>query len=151
LFSDSSTEISSLLLPFSGAFSVFLSLSLCARLQFTVYCSVFFEGVSVCPWSCAGLSLGWLGEFHVIRGTYLFILPNVVELVAVAAPMVAAAAVVAAHKCSRVMWCGDTFLGPGVQGVEVLILLGALFLPRVTSVSQQDFGVMDLALSASVP
>jgi hypothetical protein len=37
------------------------------------------------------------------------------------------------------MWCGEAFYGLGVQGVEVLILLGALFLPSVTPASQQDF------------
>jgi hypothetical protein len=38
-----------------------------------------------------------------------------------------------------VMWYGETFHRLGVQGVEVLILLGALFLPSVAPVSQQDF------------
>jgi hypothetical protein len=38
-----------------------------------------------------------------------------------------------------VMQHGETFHGLGVQGVNVLILLGALFLPCVAPVSQQDF------------
>jgi hypothetical protein len=38
-----------------------------------------------------------------------------------------------------VMWHGEALYGLGVQGVEVLILLGALFLPRVSPASQQDF------------
>jgi hypothetical protein len=32
-----------------------------------------------------------------------------------------------------VMWCGEAFYRLGVQGVKVLILLGALFLPSVAS------------------
>jgi hypothetical protein len=36
-----------------------------------------------------------------------------------------------------------------VQGVEVLILLGALFLPSVAPASQQDFWFTELMLSAS--
>jgi hypothetical protein len=39
------------------------------------------------------------------------------------------------------MWHGEAFYGLGVQGVEVLIFLGALFLPSVVSVSQQGFGL----------
>jgi hypothetical protein len=39
----------------------------------------------------------------------------------------------------------------GVHGVEVLILLDALFLPSVAPASQQGFGIMELMLSASVP
>jgi hypothetical protein len=37
------------------------------------------------------------------------------------------------------MWCGEAFYGVGVQVVEVLILLGALFLSSVPPESQQDF------------
>jgi hypothetical protein len=33
------------------------------------------------------------------------------------------------------MWCGKAIFGLGVQGVEVLILLGAFFLPNVASAS----------------
>jgi hypothetical protein len=35
-----------------------------------------------------------------------------------------------------VMWYGETFHRLGVQGVEVLILLGALYLPSVAPASQ---------------
>jgi hypothetical protein len=49
------------------------------------------------------------------------------------------------------MWHGEAFYGLGVQGVEVLILLGALFPPRVAPAFQQGFGVTDLVLSGSVP
>jgi hypothetical protein len=38
-----------------------------------------------------------------------------------------------------VKWCGEAFHELGVQGVENLILLGALFLPSVAPASQQDF------------
>jgi hypothetical protein len=38
-----------------------------------------------------------------------------------------------------VMWHGEALYRLGVQGIKVLILFGALFLPSVTPVSQQDF------------
>jgi hypothetical protein len=38
-----------------------------------------------------------------------------------------------------IIWLGEALYGLGVQGVEVLILFGALFLPNVATVSQQDF------------
>jgi hypothetical protein len=38
-----------------------------------------------------------------------------------------------------VAWHGEAFDRLGVQGVEVLSLLGALFLPSVAPVSQQGF------------
>jgi hypothetical protein len=50
-----------------------------------------------------------------------------------------------------VTWCEEAFYRLGVQGVEVLILLGALFPPSVAPVSQQGFGVMELMLSGSAP
>jgi hypothetical protein len=40
-----------------------------------------------------------------------------------------------------VTWCGEAFHGVGVQGVEVLILPCALFLPSVAPASQRGFGV----------
>jgi hypothetical protein len=46
---------------------------------------------------------------------------------------------------------GEAFHGLGVQGVKILILTGALFPPNVVPASQQDFGVTELTLSASVP
>jgi hypothetical protein len=49
------------------------------------------------------------------------------------------------------MWHGEAFQRLGVQGVEVSILVGGLFLPSMTPVSQQDFGVTELTLSASIP
>jgi hypothetical protein len=50
-----------------------------------------------------------------------------------------------------VVWCGETLYGLGVQGIEVLILLSALFLPSVAPVSQEDFGFTELMLSSFVP
>jgi hypothetical protein len=49
------------------------------------------------------------------------------------------------------MWCREAFYGLGVQGVEFLIFLGALFLPTVAPVSQQDFDIMEFTLSSSAP
>jgi hypothetical protein len=57
-------------------------------------------------------------------------------------------------ECScflSVRWCGEAFYWLGVQGVEVLIVLGALFLPSVAPASQHDFSFTGLMLSASVP
>jgi hypothetical protein len=50
-----------------------------------------------------------------------------------------------------VLWHGEVFYRLGVQGVKVLILLGALFLPNVAPVFQQDFGVWELMLPGSAP
>jgi hypothetical protein len=38
-----------------------------------------------------------------------------------------------------VVWYGEAFYGLGVQGVKVLLLLGALFPPSVAPASQEDF------------
>jgi hypothetical protein len=46
---------------------------------------------------------------------------------------------------------GEAFHGLGVQSVGILILLAALFPPKVAPACQWGFGVMDLMLSASVP
>jgi hypothetical protein len=37
------------------------------------------------------------------------------------------------------MWCGEALYGLWFESVEVLILLGALFLPSVAPMSQQNF------------
>jgi hypothetical protein len=85
-------------------------------------------------------------------GTHLFGLPTVsqagLELVSVVA---AAAAVVAAHLFSQSTMVWRAFHRLRVQGVEALILLGALYLPSVAPASQQDFGVTELMLSGSAP
>jgi hypothetical protein len=38
-----------------------------------------------------------------------------------------------------ITWCGEAFYRLGVHGVEVLILVCALFLPSAAPASQQDF------------
>jgi hypothetical protein len=83
-----------------------------------------FRGVSL-PRGCAGLSQGWLGEIHIMRGAHLFVLSTVslTGLELVTAAMVA----MAATKFSQCIICGEAFPGIGVQGVEGLILVGALF------------------------
>jgi hypothetical protein len=53
------------------------------------------------------------------------------------------AVAVAAHKFFSVTWCGKAFLRLRVQGVEILILVGASFLPSVAIASQQGFGVIN--------
>jgi hypothetical protein len=50
-----------------------------------------------------------------------------------------------------VTWHGEVFHRLGVQDVEVLILLGTLFLPSVAPMSQQGFWLTELILPASVP
>jgi hypothetical protein len=80
----------------------------------------------------ASLSQGWLGEYHVILGAYLFGLLNVSQ-----AGLEVASGGPAAICFLSVMWCG-VFYRLGVWSVEVLILFGALFLPSVAPVSQQD-------------
>jgi hypothetical protein len=49
------------------------------------------------------------------------------------------------------MWCGKAFYRLGVQGVEVLILLGTLFPPSVAPAPQKGFGITELMLSVSAP
>jgi hypothetical protein len=49
------------------------------------------------------------------------------------------------------MWYGKAFFRLEVQGVKVLVVLGALFPPCVAPVAQQGFGVMELTLSGSAP
>jgi hypothetical protein len=110
-------EISSLLLPLSPAhFQHSQPLCYCARLQFTVCCSVFFGGRVSLPRGFAGLSQRWLREFCVLCGAHLFSLLNVsqtgLELV------VAAAASGAALKISQcnVLWESfPQFRGSGCQ------------------------------------
>jgi hypothetical protein len=69
-------EISSLLLPPSPVHSQHsLPPVLCVSFQFVVYSVVFFfagEG-SVCLGGYAGLSQGWLGEYHLMLGAHLLV------------------------------------------------------------------------------
>jgi hypothetical protein len=75
----------------------------------------FLGGVSL-PSGCAGLSWGWLGKFHVVHGTHLFGLLNVLQ--ADLEPVVAAAVAVAAPKFSQcnVLW--EAFHGLGVHSIK---------------------------------
>jgi hypothetical protein len=44
----------------------------------SLFIQVFFGGgMSVCPGGYAGLSQGWLGEYHVTLHAHLFGLPNI--------------------------------------------------------------------------
>jgi hypothetical protein len=71
------TEINSLPLPPSLVhFQCACPLCCCARSQFAVSCSVFLGGVTL-PRGFTSLSQGLLGEFHMTRGVYLFVLSNV--------------------------------------------------------------------------
>jgi hypothetical protein len=89
---------------------------------------------SVCPGGYAGLSQGWVGEYHVTIGVHL--------LVCWMSPKQVWSWHLVAQEpfCFlSVLWCGEALYGLWVQGVKVLILFGALFLPSVAPVSQQDF------------
>jgi hypothetical protein len=74
------------------------------------------------------------------RGTHLFGLPNVLQ--------VGLELAVAAHKFSQ---CNVAFHGLEVQGIGILVLIGALFPPSVAPGSQEGFGVTELMLFASAP
>jgi hypothetical protein len=58
---------------------------------------------------------------------------------------------VANHLFSQCNIHLEAFYRLRIQDVQALILFGALFPPSVAPVSQQDFGIMELMLSASVP
>jgi hypothetical protein len=97
---------------------------LCVNFQFLVYCS-------------------WLGESCMMLGAHL--------LVCWMSPRQVWSQHLVAWQPSSflsVRWCGEAFYRLGVQYVEVLILLAALFLPSVAPVSQWGFGVSELTLSA---
>jgi hypothetical protein len=140
LFTERSCRGQLLALPlFSGVLSAFSPLLLCVSFQFLVYCSVFVVVVlwgrgSVCPGGYAGLPQWWLGEYRAMIGVHL--------LVCRMSPKQVWSRCLVAWEpfCFlSVTWCGEASHGLGVQGVEVLILLGALFLPSVAPASQQDF------------
>jgi hypothetical protein len=82
----------------------------------------------------AGLSQGWLWEYHVMLVAHLLVCQ-------MSHKQVWNQCLVAQESSCflSVMWCGEALYGLRVQGVEVLILLGALFLPSVAPASQQDF------------
>jgi hypothetical protein len=135
-------------LPFSGAPSEFLPPLLCASFQFIVY-SVFF---------CGG------GGFSLPKGLSWFI-PGVsggIPCDAWHPPVWSAECLLSKFGAGvswrqepsyflSVTWHGEAFYGLVVQGVKIVILLGALFPPSVAPASQQDFCFTGLTLSASVP
>jgi hypothetical protein len=67
-------------------------------------------------------------------GTHLFDLPNVSQ-----AGLELASGGGGSHLFSQCKVAWRSFLWLVIQGVEVLILLGALFLTSVAQASQQDF------------
>jgi hypothetical protein len=116
----------------------------CLLFSFIFIIFFLWSGVSVCPGGYAGLSQGWLWEYCVTLGAHLFVCqmsPKQVWSWHLAVPE--------PFSFLSVMWRGEALYTLGVQGVEVLIPLGALFLPSVAPASQQDFLFMELMLSAS--
>jgi hypothetical protein len=88
----------------------------------------FFCGIRglVCPGGYAGLSQGCLWEYHMMLGAHL--------LVCRMSPKQVWSKSLVVWESSyflSVMWCGEALYRLGVQGVEVLILLGAFFLSSV--------------------
>jgi hypothetical protein len=142
--------------PFSGALSP--SHPLCCVLIFSSlfivqFCFVFiFAGDgewgvrSVCPGGYAGLSQGWLWEYCMIFGAHLFGLLNVSQ--AGLALLSGGAGALLFSQCN--VAC-DAFHRLRVQGVEVPILLSALFPPSAVPASQPDSRVTELMLPAPAP
>jgi hypothetical protein len=132
--------------PFSGVLSSTLPLC-CVSFQFLIYCSVFFfVGGVVAQGAMLVYPRGGWGIPHDVWCSPVWY--------AKCLPSRFGAGVWQQWEPScflSVMWHGDAFHGLGVQGIQVLILLAALFLPSVASASQWGFGVMELTLSASAP
>jgi hypothetical protein len=82
----------------------------------------------------AGLSQGWLWEYCMTIVAHLlgfWMSPKQVWSQCLAAPEL---------SCFlSVMWYGEALYRLRIQGVKVLILLGAFFLPSMAPASQQDF------------
>jgi hypothetical protein len=91
--------------------------------QFLVYYSVFLWGRgSVCPGGYAGLSKGWLWEYH------MMLICSPVGLLGVSqAGLEMASGRWRPSFFLSVTWCGEALYGLEVQGVKVLIFLGAFF------------------------
>jgi hypothetical protein len=138
--------------PFSGVLSEFLPPLLCVSFQFLVYCSGFFfsflyfyRGVSL-PRGLCWFVPGVAGEYHVMLGTHLWSSECL--------PSRFGAGVWQWWQPTcflSVTWHREAFHSLGVQGLEVLILLGALCLTSVALASEQGFWFTELTLSASVP
>jgi hypothetical protein len=122
---------------------------LCVTFQFLVFCSLFFPWKgrrSVCPGAMLVYPRGGWGNTTwplVFTCLVCWISPKQVWSQHLATQQPSSFLIV--------MWHGEAFHGPGVQNVEVLILLAALFPPSVAPASQRGFGVTELTLSASVP
>jgi hypothetical protein len=131
-------ETSSLSLPASLVGLQHPAALLHVPFQFLVYSSVFVcvyvcGGDSVCPGGYAGLYQSGLWEYCVMFGAHLFVCW-------MSPKQVWSWHLVVGPSCFvSVMWCGEALCGLGVQGVKVLILFCALFLPSVSPASQQDF------------
>jgi hypothetical protein len=112
-------------------------------IYYSVFCFCFVGRVSVCPGVYAGFSQGWLWEYHMMLGAHLLVCQ-------MSAKQIWSWHLVALEHscCLSVTWHGEAFYRLGIQGVEVLILLCAFFLPSVAPVSQLDFWFIEL-LSAS--
>jgi hypothetical protein len=121
----------------SSAACVFSSLFI---VQFWFLFLFFLVGQgSVCLGGYAFLSQRWLGEYHRMLGAHLWVCQMSPKQV---------------WSWCFVAWEPSCFLSVTLceklcmlQGVKVLILLGALFLPSVAPVSQQDFWFMEHTLS----
>jgi hypothetical protein len=139
-------QISSLQLPPPLVCSEHSVLSAACPFQFLFYYSAFF-----CFFCRAGVSLS--------RELYWFI-PGVAVGIPLAAyllncwsasPKQVWIRCLAAWEPScflSVTWCREALYRLGGQGLRVLPLLGGFFLPRVAIVSQQDFWLTELTLSA---
>jgi hypothetical protein len=142
LFTESSHRDQLLALsPFSSALCplycvlVFSSLFIVQFFVLFCFCFCLFVGqVISLPRGLCWFIPGCLGEAHMTLGAHL--------LVCQMSPKQVWSWHLAVQKHSyllSVMWHGEALCGLGVQGVKVLILLGALFLPSVAPVSSKIF------------
>jgi hypothetical protein len=115
--------------------------------QFLTYCLVFsflFAGQGVIlPRELCWFIPGVVGEYYMTLGAHL--------LVCQMSPKQVWSWHLMPWCYLFVTWHGEASYGLGVQDVEILILLGALFLPGVAPASHQDFWLTELMLSASAP
>jgi hypothetical protein len=120
--------------PFSGVLTV--PLPLCCLFLFSSLLIIQFffkaEG-SVCTGGYASLSQRWLWEYPVTHILPVG-LPDIFQV-----GLELACRRKGAHHFLSVMWHGEALYGLRIQGVEVLILLGAFSVPSVASVYEQDF------------
>jgi hypothetical protein len=124
-------ELSSLLLPASLMHSVYPAV---CSFQFLVYHPVFFSmgWGSVCPGGYAVYPSSGCGNTECPLFVYLLVCISQAGLELASGGM-------GALLFLSVTWYGEALYRLEVQGVTVLIIFGALFLPSVALVSQQDF------------